>query len=341
MEYRRLGRSGLRVSCLALGTMNFGEATPQADADRIIRAAVDAGVNLLDCADVYAGGESQRVVGGVLHGAGLRDRLILTSKVCMPVGEGPNDRGLSRRHVVDSCEASLRSLRTDRIEVFFLHRHDPEVPAEEVLATLDLLVRQGKILHPACSTFPPWRTVEALMLAERHGWPRFTCEQPPYNLLDRRAELEILPMCRAFDLGVLAWSPLAQGILAGRYARGAGFPPGSRATRKKVFAERVNDAAIETAERLAERLAGRQAPHLPAKAATPAQFAIAFALARPEVTAAIVGPRTPEQIEELLGAAYLRLDADDLAFCDALVPPGCHVSDHFNTAGWMRQAGPA
>ena len=341
MEYRRLGRSGLRVSCLALGTMNFGDATPQADADRIIRAAVERGINLLDCADVYAGGESQRVVGRVLHGASLRDRLILTSKVCMAVGEGPNDRGLSRRHVVDSCEASLRSLRTDRIDVFFLHRHDPAVPADEVLATLDLLVRQGKILHPACSTFPPWRTVEALMLAERHGWPRFTCEQPPYNLVDRRAELEILPMCRAFDLGVLAWSPLAQGTLAGRYARGAGFPPGSRATRKKIFAERVSDAAIDTVDRLAERLGERPAVRPSGQAATPAQFAVAFVLARPEMTAAIIGPRTPEQLEELLGAADLRLDADDLAFCDALVPPGHHVSNHFNTTDWMGQAGPA
>ncbi len=175
------------------------------------------------------------MVGGIIAEAGLRDRVLLTSKAYMPVGAGPNDRGLTRRHVVDSCEASLRSLRTDRLDVFFLHRHDPGVPADEVLATLDLLLRQGKILHAACSTFPPWRTVEAVMLAERHGWPRFTCEQPPYNLVDRRAEVEILPMCRAFDLGVLAWSPLAQGTLAGRYAREpvsrrAAARPGSRSS---------------------------------------------------------------------------------------------------------------
>lgn len=324
MEYRRLGRSGLRVSCLALGTMNFGDATTSSDADRIVRTAVERGINLLDSADVYAGGESQRVVGGILAEAGLRDRVLLTSKACMPVGEGPNDRGLTRRHVVDSCEASLRSLRTDRLDVFFLHRHDPGVPADEVLATLDLLLRQGKILHAACSTFPPWRTVEAVMLAEWHGWPRFTCEQPPYNLVDRRAEVEILPMCQAFDLGVLAWSPLAQGVLAGRYARGAGFPAGSRATRKPVFADRVSDAAIETAERLAARLA---------------QFAVAFVLARPEVTAATIGPRTPEQFEELLGAADLRLGADEMAFCGSLVAPGRNVSNHFNTASWMNEGG--
>lgn len=335
MEHRRLGRSGLRVSRLVLGTMNFGGATPAAEADRIIRAAVDAGINLLDCADVYAGGESQRVVGRVLHDAGLRDRLILSSKVYMPVGPGPNDRGLSRRHIVDSCEASLRSLRTDRIDLFFLHRHDPDVPAEEVLATLDVLLRQGKILHAGCSTFPPWRTVEALLLAERHGWPRFVCEQPPYNLLDRRAERQILPMCRAFDLGVLAWSPLAQGALAGRYARGAAFPPGSRAASRKVFGERVSDAAVAAAERLARRLRSRPVPRPGGGEATLAQCAVAFVLARPEVSVAILGPRTLEQLQELLGAADLVLPAEDLEFCDGLVPPGCHVSDHFNTAGWM------
>jgi aryl-alcohol dehydrogenase-like predicted oxidoreductase len=339
MEYRRLGRSGLRVSCLALGTMNFGDATTPSDADRIVRTAVERGINLLDSADVYAGGESQRVVGGILAEAGLRDRVLLTSKACMPVGEGPNDRGLTRRHVVDSCEASLRSLRTDRLDVFFLHRHDPGVPADEVLATLDLLLQQGKILHAACSTFPPWRTVESVMLAERHGWPRFTCEQPPYNLVDRRAEVEILPMCQAFDLGVLAWSPLAQGVLAGRYARGAGFPAGSRATRKPVFADRVSDAAIKTAERLAARLAARPVPLPSGRAATLAQFAIAFVLARSEVTAAIIGPRTPDQFEELLGAADLQLGADELAFCDSLVAPGRNVSNHFNTAPWMNEGG--
>jgi aryl-alcohol dehydrogenase-like predicted oxidoreductase len=326
MEYRRLGRSGLRVSCLALGTMNFGDATPPADAERIVRIAVERGINLIDGADVYTGGESQRVVGRIVAEAGLRDRVLFTSKAYMPVGEGPNDRGLTRRHVVDSCEASLRSLRTDRLDVFFLHRHDPGVPADEVLATLDLLLRQGKILHAACSTFPPWRTVEALMLAEQHGWPR-------------RAEIEILPMCRAFDLGVLAWSPLAQGTLAGRYARGAGFPKGSRAARKPIFGDRVSDAAIETAERLAARLAARPAPLPSGRPATLAQFAVAFVLARPEVTAAIIGPRTPEQLEELLGAADLRLGADELAFCDSLVAPGRNVSNHFNTAAWMNEGG--
>jgi aryl-alcohol dehydrogenase-like predicted oxidoreductase len=328
MEYRRLGRSGLRVSCLALGTLNFGDPTPYREAERIVRAAVERGVNLIDCADVYGGGESQRIVGRALKEAGLRERVLLTSKAGLPTGAGPNDRGLSRRHLVASCEESLRRLQTDRLDLFFLHRHDPETPLEDVLYTLDLLARQGKILHPACSTFPPWRTVEALMLAERHGWPRFACESPPYNLLDRRAEVEILPMCRAFDLGVLAWSPLGQGVLAGRYARGAGFPPGSRATRKPVYGERVSEAAVEAAERLAVRLAGR-GPSL-------ARFAVAFTLARPEISAAIVGPRTLGQLEELLGAADLRLDGEDLAFCDSLVPPGRHVSDHFNTSNWMR-----
>jgi len=328
MEYRRLGRSGLRVSRLALGTMNLGDVTPYEKAARMIRAAVEQGVNLIDCADVYAAGNSQLVVGRALKEMAVREKVILTSKVFMPTGDGPNDRGLSRRHIVSSCEASLRALQTDRIEILFLHRYDPAVPLEEVLYTLDLLTRQGKILHSACSTFPPWRTVEALMLAERHGWPRFVCEQPPYNLVDRRAEIEILPMCRAFDLGVLTWSPLGQGVLAGRYTRGGGFPAGSRAARRAIFGERVTDAAINVAEHCTSYLAGR--------GIGVAQFAVAFVLARSEVTAAITGPRTLEQLEQLLGAADLALSAEDLSFCDSLVPPKQHVSNHFNTVEWMQ-----
>ena len=182
------------------------------------------------------------------------------------------------------------------------------------------------------------------MLAERHGWPRFTCEQPPYNLVDRRAEVEILPMCRAFDLGVLAWSPLAQGMLAGRYARGAGFPPGSRATRKAVFGERVSEAAIEAAERLAARLAGPgprrrpgPGPRRALRPRRPRQFALAFVLARPEVTAAIIGPRTrPSSWRSCSAPPTCGWAPDDLAFCDSLVPPGRNVSNHFNTTDWMK-----
>ena len=328
METRRLGRSGVKISPLVLGTLNFGSATGRREAFRIVDAALEAGVDLFDCADVYSGGESERILGAALARDGKREQVLLTSKVGLPAGPDPNERGNSRYHIIRSCEQSLKRLQTDRIDIYFLHRTDFSVPQEESLAALDRLVRQGKILYAACSTHPPWRTVEALMLAERHGYPKFVCEQAPYNLLDRRAENEIVPMCRAFDLGLLCWSPLAQGQLAGRYSEAGRFPAGSRATMKAVYGERITDAGIRAALDLAEHFTGR--------GFSPAQLAVAWLLTQPGVTGVLLGPRTYAQLSELLGAAEVSLTEADLAFCDSLVPPGRFVSDHFNTSGWMK-----
>ena len=212
MQYRRLGRSGLKISELVLGTMNFGNQTDKTESFKIIDAAIDAGINLLDCADAYAEGRSERVIGEALTANGKRKDVFITSKVFLPVGDRPNDRGNSRHHIVEGCENSLRSLKTDYIDIYFLHRTDFSVPQEETLAAMDLLVRQGKVRHIGCSTHPPWRTVEAMWIADKHHYPKFVCEQPPYNLLDRRIETEIVPMCRAYDLGIISWSPLAQGV---------------------------------------------------------------------------------------------------------------------------------
>lgn len=331
MQYRRLGRSGLQVSSLVLGTMNFGRPTERPAAFRIVDAAMAAGINLIDCADTYNDGEAERILGEALARDGKRPGVLVTSKVYNPTGPGVNARGNSRHHILEACERSLRQLRTDWIDIYYLHRHDPAVPQEESLAALDQLRREGKIRYTACSTFPAWCTVEALHLAERHGWPKFVCEQPPYNLLDRRVENEIVPMCRAYDLGIQAWAPLAHGVLTGRYTDAGGLPEGSRGTLREFFRERITPAGVAVGSRFAAWAAER--------GRSPAQLAVAWVLHQPGVTSALLGPRDPEQLADLLPAADLPLDAEDLAFCDRLVPPGRYVTSFFNTAPWMRSKG--
>ena len=326
MEYRRLGRSGLRISKLALGTMNFGNTTYKAEAFQIMDIALDAGVNIFDCANTYANGESERIIGEALIRNGKRKNVFIASKVYMRTGQGPNDGGNSRHHILQACEDSLRRLQTDTIDIYMLHRTDFNVPQEETLAALDQLMRQGKIRYIGCSTHPPWRTVEALWTADKHHYPKFICEEPPYNLLDRRAETEIMPMCRAYDLGIISWSPLAQGVLAGRYRDADIIPENSRGAFKQIYADRITDKGIEVARKLAERAE--------AKGCTLAQLAVAWVLHQPGITAAIIGPRTLEHLNDLLQSADVHLDESDLAFCEELVPAGTNVSDHFNTCGW-------
>jgi aryl-alcohol dehydrogenase-like predicted oxidoreductase len=329
MKYRRLGRSGLNVSELALGTMNFGNPTDAADAATIIDAAIDAGINLFDCADIYAGGESEKILGDTLAKNGKRRKVLITSKVFQRTGPGPNDAGNTKYHIVNSCEKSLRHLKTDNIDIYFLHRTDFNVPQEETLEAMDLLIRQGKVRHIACSTHPPWRVVEALWIAETRRYPKFICEQSPYNLLDRRIENEILPMCRAYDLGMMTWSPLAQGVLACRYKNAKKLPKQSRGTQKRIFAERITQEGIAVALKLKQ--------YATDKGCSPVQMAVAWILGNPSVTTAIIGPRTVEHFYEILQAVDMKLTTADRAFCDKLVPPGSYVSDHFNTALWIQK----
>lgn len=327
MTHRRLGRSGLMVYPLVLGTMNFGKPTPRDEAFRIIDASLDRGINLIDCADIYAGGESERIVGEALVRNGRRNEVLITTKVFNPTGDGPNDAGNNRHHIIKGCERSLKQLQTDTIDIYFLHRHDPNVPQEEALAALDLLVRQGKIRYAACSTHPPFRVAEAVMIADRCGYPKYVCEQPPYNLLDRRMENEFVPMCRAFDMGIISFSPLAHGVLAGRYTDANALPEGSRGTLRDVYRQRITQAGIEVGQKFA-KLAQE-------KGCTPAQLAVAWVLHQPGITGAILGPRDLEQLDGLLPAAGVSLTDEDRAFCDALVPPGTHVTSFFNTSRWM------
>ena len=328
MEYRRLGRSGLNISKIVLGTMNFGNPTDKDESMEIIDRAIERGINLFDCADIYAGGESESILGEALQRNGKRKDVLVVSKVFIFTGEGPNDGGNSKHHIMEACESSLKRLRSDYIDIYFLHRTDFNVPQEESLAALDILVKQGKVRYIGCSTHPPWRTVEALWIADKHDFPKFVCEQPPYNLLDRRIEIEIIPMCRDYDLGIITWSPLAQGVLANRYDDPNNLPSKSRGTQKAIYAERITKKGIEVAVELRKRAK--------TLGLTTAQLAVAWVLHQPDITGTIIGPRTVQHFEELASVGDFKLEEDDLTFCDTLVPPGTFVSNHFNTCGWSR-----
>jgi aryl-alcohol dehydrogenase-like predicted oxidoreductase len=330
MNHRHLGRCGLRIAPLVLGTDNFGNPTPEADAQAIVAAALDAGINCIDTADLYAAGESERMLGRILQTLGARDRVILASKCYYPTSANPNDRGNSRYHIMRACEASLRRLQTDVIDLYQLHRPDFEVPLDETLRALDDLVRQGKVRYIGSSTAPAWHIMEALMVSELRGYVRFVSEQSPYNLLDRRIENELLPMVRCHDLGLITWSPMAMGMLAGRYSNADDVPDDSRARlRGGIYAERVTARGVEVGNRFAAlaRAYGME----------PAQLAVLWVKEQAGVTAPIIGPRTPAQLKTLLPLLEMTLDDDLRAACDELSPPGGVIASFFNSAPWMAQ----
>lgn len=330
MEYRLLGRTGVRVGPIAIGTMNFGDPTPADEAARIIDRALDAGLNLLDTANSYNAGESEAVIGRALAASGRRHEVVLATKAHFPTGPGPNERGNSRLHLLRACEESLRRLRTDHIDLYQIHRPDPSLPVEETLGALTDLVRQGKVRYIGCSTHPAWRVMEAMMVSELRGLARYVAEQPPYNLLDRRIENELVPMCQAHGLAIIPWSPLAQGVLAGRYSDARAVPADSRAAlRGGIYAERVTPAGVEVGRRFVA-LAD-------AHGIDPARLALLWAKDQPGITAPLFGPRTLEQLEAIIPVADMALsDALRLA-CDELVPPGSAVVNFHNTSGWLRQ----
>ena len=329
MQYRPLGRTGVQVSALCLGAMMFGLRTEAEESYTIVDRALDGGINFIDTANVYSYGRSEEILGEALRRNGKRQRIVLATKVYGAMDESdPNARGTSRRHVVEQCEASLRRLRTDFIDLYQVHRPSSEVPIDETLRALDDLVRAGKVRYVGTSTFAAWQLVESLWVARELGLNRFICEQPPYNLLDRRVERELLPMARTYGFGIIPWSPLAGGLLSGKYRRGAPPPPDSR------FADLDTNPArrrhlTEGASRAIERLL----PLAEAKGRTLGQLALAWCLAQPGVTSPIVGPRTLEQLEENLGALAVNLDAEDRAAIDEIVPPGEAVSA-FYEADW-------
>ncbi len=331
MEYRALGRTGVRVSAVALGTANFADPTPEPEARQILERAVDAGINLIDSGNSYADGEAERIIGRVLKGNGLRKQVLLTTKVFPPTGPGPNERGNSRLHIMQACEDSLDRLQTDYIDFYFIHRFDLDTRHDDTLAALDDLVRSGKLRYVACSTHPAWRVMEALAISDRRGYARYCCEQPPYNLLDRRIENELVPLCLEHGLGLIPWSPMAQGVLAGRYADSTAFPAGSRAaSRGGIYAERINDAGIDV---------GRRFTSLAQEAGIlPHQLAVLWVKDQPGITAPIIGPRTIGHLDDLLPVGNMQLSDEVRRACDELVPPGGMVANFHNSAGWGAQS---
>ena len=306
MEYRFLGRTGVRVSRLCLGTMAFGGDASEASSRAMFQ------VTLFDCADVYAGGRSEELLGRMVAEAGCRDRVVLTTKAYFPTGDGQNDRGTSRYHLVRAVEASLRRLGTDRVDVLFLHRWDDATDLEETLRALDDLVRAGKVLYPAVSNFAAWQTAKALGMADRRGFAPVVAVQPMYNLVKRQAEAEILPMARAERLAVLTYSPLGGGLLSGKYGA-TRRPDAGRLLDNPMYATRYGDPGVyEVAERFST-LASEAGLH-------PATLAIAWVAGRPGVTAPILGARTLEQLAPQLAAAVTALDPELEAAVTALWP---------------------
>ena len=329
MDHRKLGRSGLKIAPLVLGTDNFANPTPAEECRALLDAAFEGGINLIDTSDSYAGGEAERIIGGWLEARGRRDDVLIATKVFYPTGPGPSDRGLSRAHVLRACEDSLRRLRTDVIDLYQTHRPDPETPLDETLRALDELVAQGKVRYVGSSTAPAWHLVEALLTSEKQQLASFVSEQSPYNLLDRRIENELVPACERHGVGLLAWSPLAMGMLAGRYSAVEAPAADSRkALRGGIYAARVTARGVEVGNRFAALAR--------AKGHEPAQAAVLWVRDQPGITAPIVGPRTLAQLRQQLATLDLRLDDALRAECDELVSPGSVVASFFNSAAWMK-----
>lgn len=328
MEFRDLGRTGVKVSPLCLGAMNFPTPSGADESVEMINRALDGGINFIDTANVYNRGESETIVGQTLKDNGRRDEVVLATKVYGTMGDGPNEGGVSRYHIIKACEDSLRRLQTDRIDLYQLHRPGMTVPQDETLRAFDDLVRSGKVRYIGCSTHPAWMVMEALAISEREHLARYISEQPPYNLLDRRIENELVPLAQKYGLALLPWSPLAGGILAGRYNNPETFPEGSRASKGSMFASRVTQAGIDVAQKL-EKMATE-------RGLTITQLALLWAKDQPGITAPIIGPRTMGHLDDALGILDKSLDPADVALFDELVPPGNAVADFHNSNPWMK-----
>lgn len=322
MEYSVLGNSGVQVSRLCLGAMMFGSPTDERDSIRIIERAIDAGINFIDTANVYNAGESERIVGKAVQS--VRDDVLIATKVSGAMGEGLNRSGTSRHHIMMAVEDSLRRLDTDRIDLYYLHRWNAFTPIEESLRALDDCVRQGKVRYIGCSNFDAWRLCEAWWTSDRMNLEKFVCLQPLYNIVNRDIEVELLPFCEAYNVGVVPYSPLARGVLTGKYLPGQPPPPGSRAARqdRRILQTELREESYEVAQRLQ--------PLAAAHGKTLAQFALAWTLANRRITSIIVGPKNLEQLEDNLGSLDCSISPEDEATVDQLVPPGEHTGKGYN-----------
>ena len=332
MEYRVLGTTGMSVSTFALGTMMFGAwGNPDAaECTAMVHRALDAGINLVDTADVYDQGRSEEILGAAL--AGRRDDVVVATKVFNPMGDDPNRRGASRRWIIRACEESLRRLRTEWIDLYQVHRLDEGTELDQTLSALSDLVHQGKVRAIGTSTYPASAIVEAQWVAERRGRERFVVEQPPYSVLARGVEAEVLPVCRRFGVGVLVWAPLNGGWLTGKYRPGTEPPGGSRASREPDHFD-FDGPARDRKAAVVEALTGLAAD----AGIRLVDLAHAFVLEHPAVTSAILGPRTLDQLTDVLEGSGTRLDPDLLDAIDRLVPPGTNLNpaDGGWTPSWL------
>jgi aryl-alcohol dehydrogenase-like predicted oxidoreductase len=330
MEYRSLGRTGVQVSALCLGCMNFGSPTPEAESLGLIDCALDQGINFLDTANVYNRGVSEEIVGKALKRSGKRGRIVLATKVH---GRMDDDDvlagGNNRRHIVEQCDASLRRLQTDYIDLYQIHRPQSSVPIDETLRALDDLSHAGKVRYIGTSTFPAWEIMESFWSSRELGLNRFVTEQPPYHLLDRSIERELVPLAQAYGLAILPWSPLARGFLSGKYKRGQDIPGDSRVARdmQGPFAERTKRhfgdmafAVLDEVETLARE-----------KGCTVSQVALAWCAYQPGITSPIIGPRTTDHLMDNLGALNVTFTAEDRARLDAVAEPEQAIVPYYSS----------
>lgn len=329
MDYRSLGRTGVQVSEICLGCMNFGWKTEEADSFAMIDHAIEQGVNFLDTANVYARGMSETIVGKALKRNGKRDQIVLATKVH---GRMDDDNilmaGSNRKHIIEQCEASLKRLQTDYIDLYQIHRPRTDTPIDETLRALDDLIRAGKVRYIGASTFPAWRIMESLWVSKELGLNRFVTEQPPYHLLDRSIERELIPLAQSYGMAILPWSPLARGFLSGKYKRGEDIPNDARLKgdmqgpfKKRTqghFSERAYDL-LEIVEALATE-----------KNCTPSQIALAWVIQQPGVTSTIIGPRLMSHLEDNLGAIDVTITDDDRARLDEVAEPELAIVPYYH-----------
>ena len=314
MEYVNLGRTGVKVSKLCLGTMMFGRSTSESDSMPIIEHALEQGINFIDTANIYAVGQSETIVGKVLSKSKKRDQIVLASKVFFHMDKAdPNAGGISRRHIIRACEDSLKRLQTDWIDLYQMHRPQADIPIDESLRAMDDLIRSGKVRYIGSSMFPGWRMIESLWVAKELGLNRIVCEQAAYHLLDRTAEREVIPAAQSYGLGVISWGPLCGGLLSGKYKRDDMTAAGRWQGGTDNLGRQATPRAFDVIEVLA-RIAAR-------KSCTPSQLALAWNAAQPGITSPIIGPRLLEQLQDNLGAVDVTLDAEDIAELDAVAPP--------------------
>jgi aryl-alcohol dehydrogenase-like predicted oxidoreductase len=341
MEYRMLGDTGVRISVYSLGSVMFGSwgNSDQSECSAMINRALDGGINLVDTADVYCGGESEEIVGKAIQGR--RDEVLLATKFHGPMGPGPNDRGNSRLWIMRAVEASLRRLGTDHIDLYQIHQPDTEVALAETLGALDDLITQGKVRYIGSSNFPAWQLVEAQAVSRERGLARIVCEQPPYSILVRGIERDVLPVAQRYQMGTVVWSPLAGGWLAGRYRRGEAPPADTRAGRIAEYKGRgrmderyhveneANSAKFDVVAGLAELSV--------ATSTSMVDLALAFTLTHPAVTSCLIGPRTLGQLDTILAGLGTQLDEATLDAIDKLVPPGSvlNPADSGFAAPWL------